>query len=121
MEENKIEEEEVKLSIYQKYIKPRRDTDPEYRQKLNNIAKECMRKKYKNSEEARKICSDKHKIYYQQNKERQHEYYIQNKEKNKQLLKEKKEQLQKNIDTHNALTKKIADMIAKQMDMLNME
>lgn len=60
--------------FYQKYYKPKREEDVEYKAKKNEVNRKCMNDKYHTDEEHRAKAMEYSKKYYQENKERCREY-----------------------------------------------
>ncbi len=107
-----------KPSHYERIVKPRKDKDPEYKEKLNEASRVCMLKAYHDNEERRKEKLRKLKEYHAAHKAERHQYYLDTKEKKKKALQEKKDELERNLALTDELNRKLADMIKTQMSLL---
>jgi hypothetical protein len=54
---------------YQTVVKQRRNEDPEYKAKRNEVNRRCMLDKYRNNEEYRKQMNEYNRNYYQEKRE----------------------------------------------------
>lgn len=65
--------------FYQRYYKQKREEDPEYKAKKNDINRKCMNKKYSTDEEFKTKHAENCKKYYDANKEYFKQYYLKRK------------------------------------------